>query len=74
MRINGYKNAPKSVRCITNGEKVDFRYENGVIYFDNLPDESPDDILDFAVFEMDFGDEKPIYKLIPQNLQQFMNI
>ena len=74
MRINGYKNAPKSVRCITNGEKVDFRYENGVIYFENLPDESPDDILDFAVFEMDFGDEKPIYKLIPQNLQQFMNI
>ncbi len=73
-RINGYKNAPKSVRCLTNGESVDFRYENGVIYFDNLPEKSPDDILNFAVFEMDFGDDEPIYNLVPSNMIQFMNI
>jgi hypothetical protein len=73
-RINGYKNSPKSIRCLTNGEKVDFRYENGVLYFDNLPEKSPDDILNIAVFEMDFGDEEPIYNLVPANMVQFMNI
>ena len=74
MRIGGYGNAPKSVRCITTGEAVDFRYEGGVLYLDNLPSESPDRILDFAVFELDFGDEMPRYALIPPNLAGFMNI
>ena len=32
------------------------------------------DILNFAVFEMDFGDEEPIYNLVPANMIQFMNI
>lgn len=73
-RMNGYKNAPKSVRCLTNGQNVDFRHENRVIYFDNLPEKSPDDILNFTVFEMDFGDEEPQYELVPSNMIQFMNI
>lgn len=74
MRINGYKNAPKSVTCVTTGETVDFRYEKGVIYFENLPSESPDEILNITVFKMEFGDEEPKYNLIPQNAIQFMGI
>ncbi len=74
QRINGYKNVPKSVRCITNSENVDFSYENGVIHFLNLPEQSPDDILNIAVFEMDFGDEAPIYELVPPNMMKLMNI
>ena len=74
MRINGYKNSPKSVRLVSTGENVDFRYEDGVIHFDNLPKKCPEDILNFAVFEMDFGDEAPQYSLIPKNMEKFMNI
>lgn len=74
QRINGYKNSPKSVRCITTGEKVDFKYVDGVIHLENLPDESPDKILNFTVFEMDFGNEEPIYELVPRNMVQFMNV
>ena len=74
MRIAGYKNAPRSVRCITTGEAVDFRHEGGVLYLENLPKESPDKLLNFTVFELDFGDERPDYALIPPNLAGFMNV
>ena len=74
MRINGYQNVPKSVRCITTGEAVAFHCEGGVLYLDNLPAESPDAILGFAVYELDFGDEAPRYALIPPNLANFMNV
>jgi len=74
QRINGYKTAPKSIRCISNGADIDFSCENGVICMKNLPKESPDDILNFTVFEMDFGDEAPSYSLVPPNMVKFMNI
>ena len=74
MRINGYQNAPQSVRCITTGKAVDFHYEGGVLHLDNLPAESPDPILHFAVYELDFGAEAPHYALIPPNLANFMNV
>ena len=53
---------------------MNFRYEKGVIYFENLPSESPDEILNITVFKMEFGDEEPKYNLIPQNAIQFMGI
>ena len=74
MRVNGYASAPRAVRCVSNGQAVDFHYENGVLYLDNLPPESPDPILQFTVFELDFGDECPRYALIPPNLANFMNV
>ena len=74
MRVNGYQNAPRAVRCVTTGENVFFRYENGVLYLENLPEESPDPILRFVVFELDFGDTPPRYALIPPNLAAFMNV
>lgn len=67
MRINGYKNAPQQVSILSTGENVDFRYENGVLYFDNLPEKCSEDILNIPVFKMDFGEEEPVYKLIPKN-------
>ena len=74
MRVNGYGAAPRAVRCVSNGQPVDFHYENGVLYLDNLPPNSPDPILAFPVFELDFGDEGPRYSLIPPNLAGFMNV
>ena len=50
------------------------KVEGGVLYLDNLPAESPDAILGFAVYELDFGDEAPRYALIPPNLANFMNV
>jgi len=74
QRINGYKNVPNSIRCLSNGMAVDFEYKDGVLHLLNLPDESPDDILNFTVFEMDFGDDAPRYQLVPPNMVEFMNI
>ena len=74
QRINGYKKAPLSVRCVTTGEYVKFRYERGVLELLDLPEKCPDDILNFTIFELDFEGEVPDYSLIPQNMMQFMNI
>ena len=74
MRMNGFKNAPKTVTCVTTGENVDFRYTDGVIYLDHLPEQSPDATLGIAVYKMDFGEEEPKYHLIPKNAQQYMGI
>lgn len=74
MRINGYQNSPKAVRCLSTGRAVDFRYEDGILYLLNLPDRSPDEILDFTVFELDFKDEAPVYRMLPPNLAKFANI
>ena len=74
QRINGYKKAPLSVRCVTTGDKIDFRYENGVLELSGLPQKCPDEILEFTVFELDFGDEVPDYSLVPPNMMKFINI
>jgi len=74
QRINGYKNPPVSVKCLSNGENVDFSYENGVLTLLGLPERSPDDILNFTVFELDFGNTAPSYSLVPPNMVQFMNV
>ena len=74
MRIGGYRNAPRSVTCVTTGEPVAFRYEDGVLHLDGLPEHSPDDLLNFAVYCLDFGEKMPDYRLLPPNLQAFANI
>lgn len=74
FRVNGYQAPPRSVRCISTGEEVEFEYRDGVLTLKGLPEESPEPILRFAVFALDFGDELPRYSLIPPNLAGFMNV
>ena len=74
MRVAGYRKPPRTVRCVTTGQEVAFRFEDGVLYFDGLPAACPDTLLQFTVFEMDFGDEAPQYALVPPNLAEFMNV
>ena len=74
MRIAGYTKPPKKVTCVTTGEELDFSYENGVITLKNLPKECPEKILNITVFDMDFGDTAPEYRLIPPNAVEFMGI
>ena len=74
MRINGYREPPVRVRCVTTGEAVDFTYENGVIHLWNLPAHTPEPVLGVAVFDMDFGDAEPQYKLMPANAEAFAGV
>ena len=74
MRINGYNTSPVKVTCVTTGEDVDFEFINGVIHLKNLPKESPDKLLRIAVYDVDFGDTKPIFDLIPFNAREFAGI
>ena len=74
MRINGYNASPVSVKCVTTGEMVDFEFINGVIHLKNLPKDSPDKVLRIAVYDLDFGDIEPEFKLIPLNAREFAGI
>ena len=66
---------PASCGIIPVSEKGgEIRYEDGVLYLENLPEESLDPILHFAVFALDFGEEMPRYSPVPPNLAEFMNV
>ena len=74
MRVNGYRVPPVRVRCVTTGEAVDFTYENGVIHLRGLPERSPEPVLGIAVYDLDFGDAEPVYRLMPANAEEFAGV
>ena len=74
MRVNGYRVPPVRVRCVTTGEAVDFTYENGVIHLRGLPERSPEPVLGIVVYDLDFGDAEPVYRLMPANAEEFAGV
>lgn len=58
--LAGYLDAPKEIRLLATGEKLDFEWERGRIIIRNLPKEIPDPFLGVTVIDMEF-EQTPRY-------------
>ena len=58
--LAGYLDAPKEVRLLATGEKLDFEWDRGRIIIRNLPKEIPDPFLGVTVIDMEF-EQTPRY-------------
>jgi len=56
MGIGGYLTAPKSVRLLKDGSKIDFRHRGDRIILKGLPSECPDTTAGVAVIALEFDD------------------
>ena len=63
-----------TLSILLDGEAVDFTYENGVIHLRGLPERSPEPVLGIAVYDLDFGDAEPVYRLMPANAEEFAGV
>lgn len=67
LSTGGYYTRPRSVRLVTTGQEIPFTYAPGRLILQDLPLENPDTAAGVPLFELDFGDEKPVYRLTPPN-------